>query len=152
MYIVDVINPIAWVMANIVLAYTAFALIGFVIMYYALFDPKATTGGKLIFRFMLSLVGVIGLVFLGIFVDPGPDREWFLYPEGEVEWWRPALRLFIYGYVSFTITSLAVLLVKRKWFPDRLKVAPSPDLIKVRHETSEIPTIPRRDEETGVNN
>lgn len=140
-FIHEVINPVAWVVANMVLAYIAFALVVFVVMYYALFDPQATTGGKLIFRFMISLVGLIGLLFLGIFVDPAPDREWFSYPGDYVEWWRPVLRLFIYGYVAFTITSLAVLLVKRKWFPSRIEaIAPQP-LVKVRHETSEIPIV-----------
>ena len=140
-YIHDVINPVAWVVANMVLAYIAFALVVFVVMYYALFDPRATTGGRFIFRFMISLVGVIGLVFLGIFVDPTPDHEWFSYPGDYVEWWRSVLRLFIYGYVAFTITSLAVLLVKRKWFPSRIEAIAPQQLVKVRHETSEIPIV-----------
>lgn len=132
-------NPVAWVLANVILAYIAVALILFVAGYYALFDPKATTGGKFIFRFMLSLVGVIGLVFLGIFIDPAPDREWYNYA-AQVEWWRPAVRLFVYGYVAYTITSLAYLLAVRKWNPGRLKTAPDRDLVKVRH-TSEIPIV-----------
>ena len=137
---IESFNQVAWVLANIILAYTALALVVFVVMYYALFDPKATTGGRLIFRFMVSLVGVIGLLYLGIFVDPAPDREWFLYPDG-VEPWRPTLRVLIYGYVAFTITSLAVLLVRRKWFPHSVKTAPSDELVKPRHETSEIPVV-----------
>ena len=139
-FIHDVINPIAWVAANLILAYVSFALVVFVVMYYALFDPRATTGGRLIFRFMLSLVGVIVLSSIGIFIDPVPNREWFSYPGDYVEWWRPLLRLVIYGFVAFTVTSLAVLLVRRKWFPNNLKMAPQP-LVVVRHETSEIPVI-----------
>lgn len=140
MSIIDVIDPIAWIAANLILAYTSLALVVFVILYYALFDPRATTGGQLIFRFMLSLIGVVGLVFLGIFVDPSPDREWFDYPDS-VEWWRPILRLIVYSYVAFIATSLAILLIKRKWFPHKLRVAPSEELVKPRHETSEIPTV-----------
>lgn len=140
---ITAVNTVMWVLSNVILAYTAFALVVFVGMYYALFDPKATTGGKLIFRFMLSLVGVIGLVFVGIFVDPAPDREWFTYPV-EVEIWRPALRLVIYSYVAFTITALAVLLVRRKWFPHKVKIAPDKELVKVRHETNEIPVVGRK--------
>lgn len=140
MDVITVINSIAWVLANIVLAYTALALVLFVIMYYALFDPRATTGGKLIFRFMLSLVGVIGLVFVGIFVDPSVNRGWSMYP-ADVEFWRPVLRLIIYSYLAFTITSLAVLLVRRKWRPNSLKIAPAQDLVKVRHPTDEIQTV-----------
>ena len=136
----EMLNPVIWVLANIVLAYVALALVIFVITYYVLFDPKATTGGKLIFRFMLSLVGVMGLVFLGIYVDPSADRSAFEYPT-DVDWWRPAFRLVIYSYVSFTITSLAILLIRRKWRPHSIKIAPPQDLVKVRHETSEIPIV-----------
>lgn len=140
-FFIEVINPIAWVLANVILAYTALILVVFVFMYYALFNPKATTGGQLIFRFMVSLVGVVGVVFLGIFIDPAPDHAWFIYPAGHVDAWRPALRLLIYGYVAFTATALSVLLIKRKWFPHMLRIAPSQDLIKPRHETSEIPVV-----------
>ena len=140
-FFIEVINPIAWVLSNVVLAYTAFVLVVFVIMYYALFDPKATTGGQLIFRFMVSLVGVVGLIFLGIFVDPAPDREWFIYPADYVDAWRPLVRFVVYGYVAFTATSLSVLLIKRKWFPHMLRIAPSQELVKPRHETSEIPVV-----------
>lgn len=135
------INPALWIAANVVLAYVALALMVFVTMYYALFDPKATTGGRLIFRFMLSLIGVIGLVFVSIYIDPAPDSEWFNYPGDRVDFWRPIVRLGIYSYVAFTITSLAILLVRRKWFPRSIKTAPSQELVKVRHETSEIPIV-----------
>jgi hypothetical protein len=138
--VIDVINQFAWVGANIVLAYTAVALLVFVVLYYALFDPKATTGGKLIFRFMVSLIGIVGLVYVGIFVDPAHDRGWFVLPD-DVADWRPTVRLLIYGYVAFTATSLAILLIKRKWFPQKLKTAPVQELVKVRHETSEIPIV-----------
>lgn len=149
MDVINTINTIAWVLANLILAYTALALVIFVIMYYALFDPKATTGGKLIFRFMLSLVGVIGLVFVGIFVDPSVSRPWSTYPE-DIEWWRPVLRLVIYSYVAFTITSLAALLVRRKWRPHSLKIAPAQDLVKVRHPTDEIPIVKSSLEDDGT--
>lgn len=140
-FFIEVINPIVWVLANVILAYTAVVLVVFVFMYYALFDPKATTGGQFIFRFMVSLVGVVGLVFLGIFIDPAPDREWFTYTADYVDAWRPAFRLIIYGYVAFTATALSVLLIKRKWFPHMLRIAPSQELVKPCHETSEIPVV-----------
>lgn len=140
MNIIDVINPIVWVLANIALAYTSLVLVVFVILYYALFDPRATTGGTLIFRFMISLIGVVGLVFVSVYIDPTSGNGWFIYPEG-IEPWRPWLRLFVYGYVGVTATSLAVLLVRRKWFPHKLKTAPEEELVKPRHETSEIAII-----------
>lgn len=136
----DAINAVAWVIGNIVLSYTAFALLLFLLAYYAIFDPSATTGGKLIFQFMLSLAGVIMIVFIGIFVDPSPNQEWFIYPEGYVEEWRPILRLAIYGFVAFSISSLAWLLAVRKWWPQKVKKASDINLVKVRHP-SEIPIV-----------
>lgn len=136
----DVINTIAWVGANLFIAYIAILVIAFVVMYYIFFDPRATTAGKMIFRFMLSLVGVIGLVFIGIFIDPAADRSAFEY-NGDAEWWRPILRFGVYGYVAFTITSLAAALVLRKWWPHKVKKKADLALVKPRHDTSDIPTI-----------
>lgn len=131
--IIQEVNAVAWVLSNLVLAYSAVALVVFVAGYYILFDPSATTGGKFIFRFMLSLVGVMALVFVSIFVDPANGRLWFVYP-GDVALWRPVVRLGVYTYIAFTITSLAVLLVVRKWYPNKLKTAR--DLVKPRDEKS----------------
>lgn len=130
--LINTINSFAWVGGNIAVAYIAIVLIVFVAGYYALFDPGATTAGKFVFRFSLSLVGVIGLVFIGLFVDPSAGREWFTYP-GDVAIWRPLVRLAVYGYVAFTITALAVLLAVRKWRPHLLRTAPDRDLVKVRN-------------------
>lgn len=138
--VTNAINAVAWVLGNVVLTYTAVALLGFLVAYYSIFDPSATTGGKLIFRFMLSMAGLIVLVFIGIFVDPSPDREWFIFPEASVEWWRPILRLAIYGFVAYSISSLAWLLAVRKWWPHKVKKASDINLVKVRH-TSEIPVV-----------
>ena len=138
--VVNAINTVAWVFGNVVLAYTAFALIAFLIAYYTVFDPSATTGGRLIFRFMLSLAGVIVLVFVGIFVDPSTDQDWSRFPVESVEWWRPLLRLAIYGFVAYSISSLAWLLAVRKWWPHKVKKASDINLVKVRH-TNEIPVI-----------
>lgn len=138
--VVNAINTVAWVLGNLMLAYTAFALIIFIVAYYTIFDPSATTGGRLIFRFMLSLAGVIVLVFVGIFVDPSPDRQWTTFPVESVEWWRPLMRLAVYGFVAYSISSLAWLLAVRKWWPHKVKKASDINLVKVRH-TNEIPVI-----------
>lgn len=137
----DVINSIAWIGANIFLAYIALAVFLFVLMYYIFFDPKATTAGRMIFRFMLSLVLVIGLVYIGVFVNPSAGNGPFSGPSDHVEVWRPVLRLGVYGYVAWTITSLASALVMRKWFPQKVKKKADLDLIKPRHDTSDIPII-----------
>lgn len=134
------INTIAYVLSNLLVAYIATVVLVFVVLYYIWFDPRATTAGKFIFRFFFSLVGIIGLVFLGIFVDPSAGRNWSEVPPG-IEPWRPILRLVVYGYVAFTITSLAVLLVLRKWKPHRLTTAKDHNLVKVRNDTTEIPII-----------
>jgi hypothetical protein len=126
------VNTAAWVMANLLVAYIAVVLIVFVLGYYLLFDPKATTAGRFVFRFALSLIGVIGLVVISLFVDPSVGRKWFEYP-GDILDWRPLGRLVIYAYVSYTITGLAVLLGYRKWRPEYLRVAPDVhDLVKPR--------------------
>lgn len=132
------INALAWVLGNILVAYTAVAIVVFVIGYYVLFDPGATTAGKFVFRFMLSLVGVILLVYIGTYMDPQPNRTWDTLPS-DVATWRPILRLVVYSYVAFTITSLAVLLWVRKWRPEKVKSLPDKQLLKVR--TSDIPVI-----------
>lgn len=134
------INTFAWVAGNILIAYTSIAIAVFVIGYYVLFDPGATTAGKFIFRFMLSLVGIIVLVFIGTYVDPSPNREWSSLPD-DVQLWRPMVRLLIYGYVAFTITSLAILLGVRKWSPSHVKSAQDRDLVELRH-TKDIQIIP----------
>ena len=139
MDVLNVLNPIFWTIGNLALAYTSIALIVYLIVYFVIFDPWATTGGKLIFQFMVSLASVMALVFIGVYVDPLTDRSWFdLSPD--VEWWRPALRLFIYGFVAYSITSLAWLLVMRKWFPHKLKKASDIILVETRH-TNEIPIV-----------
>lgn len=138
--VVNAINTFAWVLGNVMLAYVAFAQIAFIIAYYTIFDPSATTGGRLIFRFMLSFTGVIVLVPIGIFIDPAVSRVWLQFPVDTVEWWHPLLRLAIYGFVAYSISSLAWLLAVRKWFPHKVKKASDINLIKVRH-TAEIPVI-----------
>lgn len=138
-FYVDTLNPAFWAIGNLFLGYTSIVLMLFIVVYFVLFDPRATTGGKLIFQFMLSLGGVIALVFIGIFVDPSTDRSWDDLPAA-VEWWRPLVRFVVYGFVAYSITSLAVLLVLRKWLPHKLKKASDLHLVHPRH-TSEIPVV-----------
>lgn len=138
--VVNSVNTVVWVLGNVLLAYTAFALITFLLAYYTIFDPGATTGGRLIFRFMLSLAGVIVLVFIGIFMDPSPNLEWYIFPGESIEWWRPLMRLAVYVFVAYSISSLAWLLAVRKWWPHKVKKASDINLVKVRH-TNEIPVI-----------
>lgn len=125
-------NTFAWVASNLLVLYIGVLLIGFVIGYYALFDPKSTTAGRFIFRFAFSLIGVVGLIFISVFVDPRVDQAWYLFP-GDTLWWRPVVRLLVYGYVAYTITGLAILLGYRKFKPTALRTSVTETtLVKVR--------------------
>lgn len=143
MIIVDFLewlNPTLWVIANLALIYIGVLLLAFTILYPTLFAPSATTGGKMIFRFALSLSMVVASIVVGIFIDPRHDIPWYEYP-GDTILWRPTIRLAAYTYVSYTITSLVIFLWKRKFYPQKLKRAPDKELVKPRHDTDEIPTI-----------
>lgn len=126
-------DAIAWIMSNLLVGYIGVALIVFSISYYILFDPRATTGGRMVFRFTFSLIGVVGLVFISLFIDPSPGHRWNEFP-GDVLWWRPLLRLAAYLYVSYTVTAMAVVLYLRKFHPKKLNTAPIDEstFVKVR--------------------
>lgn len=137
------INAIAWVFSNVLVAYIAAILLVFLVCYYVLFDPSATTAGQMIFRFMLSLVGIVGLVVVGTFIDPTRAKDWTHYP-GDVAQWRPLVRLVVYSFVAYTITSLSYALVIRKWKPHRVRKASDLDLVKPRHDIDTGPTKTKR--------
>lgn len=134
------INPIVWVITNLILIYIGIALIAFVSLYLIWFDPKATTGGRMIFRFAWSLGLVVAIIFVGIFIDPRHDIPWYEYP-GDTIWWRPVARMLAYSYTSYTISALILFLWKRKFRPEKLSTAPDKLLVKPRHDTAELPTI-----------
>lgn len=115
-------SAFAWIAANLLLAYITGVLLLFVVMYYIWYDPRATTAGRFVFRFMVSLLGIMALVYIGSWLDPAPGRAWNEYP-GDVLWWRPALRLIVYLYVAFSISALAVVLALRKFWPHKLTTA-----------------------------
>lgn len=142
-------NPIFWVFSNLLILYIGLVLLVFVGGYWYLFDPKATTGGKFIFRFTLSLLFLIALVFIGVWLDPRQGAAWFQYP-GDILPWRPLARFAAYSFVAYTITSLAVLLAIRKWWPHLLKTAKDKDLV-VPRKTGPIPTIfKEQDDDTST--
>ena len=134
------LNPTLWVIANLALIYIGVLLLAFTILYPTLFDPSATTGGKMIFRFALSLSLVVAVIVVGIFIDPRHDIPWYEYP-GDTIWWRPPILLGAYLYVAYTISSLVRFLWKRKFQPQKIKRIPDKELVKPRHDTGEIPTI-----------
>ena len=137
---IEWVNPTVWWITNLLVAYVGVMLAVFVIAYPSLFNPRLTTGGRMIFRFSLSLFFVMVLVVIGIYLNPGHDLSWLEYPE-DVLWWRPVLRLVAYGYVAYTITALVIFLWNRKFHPEKLTTAPDKLLVKPRHDTAEVPTI-----------
>lgn len=124
-------NSVAWPVSNGLIAYILFALIIFAIGYVILFDPSATTAGKLILRFVISLIGIMGIVFIGVFIDNKPNEDWLGFP-GDTLWWRPAILLVVYGLVAYTITSLVVLLMKYKWWPHKIKKSRTKEFVHIR--------------------
>lgn len=128
---IDSLNAWLWVFTNVMVIYIYLMLLVFTIAYPIFFDPRATTAGKFVLRFALSLVGVIGLVFISIFVDPRAGALWFEFP-GDILPWRPGVRLAIYGYVAYTITGLVVVLWLRKFRPHKLRTAPHEGTLPVK--------------------
>jgi len=117
----EFINNLMVVTGRILVGYISIAIVVFVIGYYILFDPRATTAGKFVFRFMLALVGVIALSFLGTFIEPSSHEHSRSIPPPDVFSWRSLLRIVVYGYLAFAITSLAGILAAYKWWPHRIK-------------------------------
>ena len=125
----DVFIDILWIVDNILAFVASISIVVFAIGYFFFFDPKATTAGRLIFRFMLSLAGVICLSLLAGIFKATPESLWYLLSA-----------LFVYGYLAYTIISLAVFLVIRKWWPHKVKKRADFNMLQPRH-TSEIPII-----------
>lgn len=127
------IDDISWVLSSVLIIYSSIILVVFVVFYYIVYDVKSTTAGKFIFRFVLSLIGVIALVFIGAFIDPAHGRSWTHYP-GDVVYWRPILRVIIYAYVAFSASALVILLALRRWKPYLLRTALDRELVRTRKE------------------
>lgn len=140
---VEFINNLMLLTGRILVGYISFAIVVFVIAYYILFDPSATTAGKFVFRFMLSLVGVIMLSFVGTFVNPSTSGYYRSIPPPDVFSWMTLLRIIVYGYVAFAITSLAVILAAYRWWPHKIKVK-SFDFVEPRN-TKDIPIVFKKD-------
>jgi hypothetical protein len=125
------IITVLWIISNVLIVYNAVALLVFTVMYRLLFNPKATTAGRYIFRFFLSLLGVFAIVFVGVFVEPSYSRDWWEMP-ADLSLWRSSARVVVYGYVTFTISALFVTLLLRKWWPHKIKTAIDKELLVPR--------------------
>lgn len=110
-----------WVLGNLVALGIFFSAAVFAVLYPILYNIRVTTVGPHIWRAILSVAGFGFLVVIGLFVDSRVD--WWQMPE-DVAWWRPLLRLVIYGLIAYSFTSLSVVLIVRRFWPHRLKTRP----------------------------
>lgn len=130
-------NEFLWPLANVLVVYVTLALLTFCIGYPILFNPRASTTGRGILRFAISLLGVMVLVFVSLFVDPRDDVPWWVLPVG-VDVWRPVVRVVVYGFASYAVTALGVTLHLRRFRP-RPPVDEQPS-----ENTAPVVRIPRR--------
>lgn len=127
-----VVNQILWVAGNVVGLLIFVSALIFSVAYPLLFKFRETTAGPKIWQAILSTAGFGLLAFLGIFVD-GRVPAWEL--PMDVAWWRPLVRLIVYGFIGYSYGSLVWLLVVRRWFPKKIKTAPAGLLdVAPRHE------------------
>lgn len=115
------INPVLWVLSNMLLAISFAGSFIFAVLYTVLGNPTATTAGIRIRRAFFSIAGLGLLSFLGIFIDG--QVPWTQMPE-TVGLWRPVVRFAVYAFVSYSVVSLIHLVIARRFFPERLRTAP----------------------------
>ena len=127
------INTIFWVSSNALVGYITIALYVFLVAYFVMFNPRKTTAGRLLFRLLFALGGVMTLVFVSVFIDNRPDEDWLTFP-GDTLWWRPTLRIFGYLFLAYAVTALISFMVKVRWFPHRLKTPRDKELLRLRQE------------------
>ena len=116
-----VYNTIAWVTSNILVLTIFVSATAFVILYPLFFRFEATTAGILIWRAVLSFALIAALSVIGLFVDGRVD--WWVLPI-DVAWWRPTVRLVVFGFIAYTFGSLVGLVIVRRFWPSRVKIHP----------------------------
>ena len=113
------INPYLWVAANAMLAYVGLSLVFYVVFYGLKFRWNANAGGRIIFAFTLSLLGLVALSVVAVFFDP--VTEWTTYPEG-IQVWRPTFRLLVYTGIAAALTGMNGTLIRRALAAENLNV------------------------------
>jgi len=129
---VEAYNHVMWVIGNLTVALIFVCALTFVVVYPVLFNPMLTTAGRLIWRLVISFLGLGFLAVLGVFVDGQVD--WTMFPP-DVSWWRPTIRFFIYAFVAYSFGSLIGLLFTRRFHPERVRRAPDDWMVKPRHKS-----------------
>lgn len=140
------VNTWIWVAGNMVLTVILLVAVLTAVLYPIFFNPRLTSAGTRIW-FTFGAIALFSLsAFLGIFIDGSVD--WRTLPPF-VDWWRPAFRLAVYLTVAFTFGSLLELLIRRRFFPDsvRIRLDTGPVTTDFPEETLDLeprPTSPRR--------
>lgn len=104
------INDILWGISNGLVFYAAIAILLFFGFYGLFFKWWKRPAGISVFIDRAALVGVISLIFIGIFVDP---QRGFWEAPPDVLAWRPWLRVFVYSSVAFATTFQFVVAFRR---------------------------------------
>lgn len=119
---IDDVNTFLWVTGNLIVLLVFLSAIAFAVTYPILFNPNQTAGGRAIWKAIGSVAGIGLLVVVGLFIDGA--TSWTARPE-HVELWRSILRLLVYGWVAYSFLDLVRVLIYRRFWPDKLKTAPS---------------------------
>lgn len=115
------INTVFWVAANYAGLVVFIASGLFTILYIIFWNPRVTTAGWLIWSAFLAIT-LFGLnQVLGVWVD---GRTSVYELPTDVAWWRPVVRLIAMGVVAYTFARLVTFVVVRRFWPDRVKIAP----------------------------
>jgi hypothetical protein len=117
----EALNSWIWVASNI-LVFAVFVGAALFSIGYPLLFKIQTTGGWRMWRAILSIAGFGFLSVLGVFVDPETTPWWQLPPS--VIWWRPIVRLLVFGVVAHSFASLCAYLLQRRFAPNRLVIRP----------------------------
>lgn len=133
------VNPVIWVAGNVILAYFFVALAFYVVLYGVKFNWRwiivrdengvelsrtPNFAGRLILAFTSSLLALASIVVIGTFVNP--ISPWFVYPNLDIYFWRPTLRLLVFVGVAVTTTALGTSLIRRIRRSQSLNVEVSP--------------------------
>jgi hypothetical protein len=137
------INPWLWTLANIELGLFFFFIAFYVVFYWLAFDIHDTEAGERIYSTLRSLFWIALLGFIGTYVNP--HLPFYVYPE-DTFWWRPLLRVILYGVVTLSIFRLD-LLVFNRWrhgSPMRIELTPKYERLRRgrRHDDKVEPPTP----------
>jgi hypothetical protein len=94
-------NDILWGISNALVFYVSFAIVIFTGFYGLFFKWWQRWAGVSVFIDRTAIVGVIALIFIGVFVDP--QRGFWEAPD-DVLSWRPVVRVIVYASVAFAVT------------------------------------------------